>query len=148
MHFLDSKLKMKKKMILKKRISEEGEGEEVAEVAEEEAPKNPIKMKLKTLKEWISVIISIIDISLFFRTKKENRRNTKNIESKMIKKETEGVIEVEEEEEEGEEEAIEEEEIIKLKQRMKNGKIKKMKTFKKITQQIKHSNKQKAFKIN
>ena len=66
----------------------------------------------------------------------------------MIKKETEGVIEVEEEEEEGEEEAIEEEEIIKLKQRMKNGKIKKMKTFKKITQQIKHSNKQKAFKIN
>lgn len=145
---MDSKLKMKKKMILKKRISEEGEGEEVAEVAEEEAPKNPIKMKLKTLKEWISVIISIIDISLFFRTKKENRRNTKNIESKMIKKETEGVIEVEEEEEEGEEEAIEEEEIIKLKQRMKNGKIKKMKTFKKITQQIKHSNKQKAFKIN
>lgn len=145
---MDSKLKMKKKMILKKRILEEGEGEEVAEVAEEEAPKNPIKMKLKTLKEWISVIISIIDISLFFRTKKENRRNTKNIESKMIKKETEGVIEVEEEEEEGEEEAIEEEEIIKLKQRMKNGKIKKMKTFKKITQQIKHSNKQKAFKIN
>lgn len=145
---MDSKLKMKKKMILKKRISEEGEGEEVAEVAEEEAPKNLIKMKLKTLKEWISVIISIIDISLFFRTKKENRRNTKNIESKMIKKETEGVIEVEEEEEEGEEEAIEEEEIIKLKQRMKNGKIKKMKTFKKITQQIKHSNKQKAFKIN
>ena len=145
---MDSKLKMKKKMILKKRILEEGEGEEVAEVAEEEAPKNPIKMKLKTLKEWISVIISIIDISLFFRTKKENRRNTKNIESKMIKKETEGVIEVEEEEEEVEEEAIEEEEIIKLKQRMKNGKIKKMKTFKKITQQIKHSNKQKAFKIN
>lgn len=135
-------------MILKKRISEEGEGEEEAEVAEEEAPKNLIKMKLKTLKEWISVIISIIDINLFFRTKKENRRNTKNIESKMIKKETEGVIEVEEEEEEGEEEAIEEEEIIKLKQRMKNGKIKKMKTFKKITQQIKHSNKQKAFKIN
>lgn len=145
---MDSKLKMKKKMILKKRISEEGEGEEEAEVAEEEAPKNLIKMKLKTLKEWISVIISIIDISLFFRTKKENRRNTKNIESKMIKKETEGVIEVEEEEEEREEEAIEEEEIIKLKQRMKNGKIKKMKTFKKITQQIKHSNKQKAFKIN
>lgn len=145
---MDFKLKMKKKMILKKRISEEGEGEEEAEVAEEEVPKSPIKMKLKTLKEWISVIISIIDISLFFRTKKENRRSTKNIESKMIKKETEGIIEVEEEEEGGEEEAIEEEEIVKLKQRMKNGKIKKMKTFKKITQQIKHSNKQKAFKIN
>lgn len=145
---MDFKLKMKKKMILKKRISEEGEGEEEAEVAEEEVPKSPIKMKLKTLKEWISVIISIIDISLFFRTKKENRRSTKNIEIKMIKKETEGIIEAEEEEEGGEEEAIEEEEIVKLKQRMKNGKIKKMKTFKKITQQIKHSNKQKVFKIN
>jgi hypothetical protein len=145
---LDFKLKMKKKMILKKRISEEGEGEEEAEVAEEEVPKSPIKMKLKTLKEWISVIISIIDISLFFRTKKENRRSTKNIEIKMIKKETEGIIEAEEEEEGGEEEAIEEVEIVKLKQRMKNGKIKKMKTFKKITQQIKHSNKQKVFKIN
>ncbi len=145
---MDFKLKMKKKMILKKRISEEGEGEEEAEVAEEEVPKSPIKMKLKTLKEWISVIISIIDISLFFRTKKENRRSTKNIEIKMIKKETEGIIEAEEEEEGGEEEAIEEVEIVKLKQRMKNGKIKKMKTFKKITQQIKHSNKQKVFKIN
>ena len=100
---MDFKLKMKKKMILKRKISEEGEGEEEAEVTEEEVPKNPIKKKLKTLKEWISVIISIIDISLFFRTKKENRRNTKNIEIKMIKKETEGIIEVEEEEEVGEE---------------------------------------------
>lgn len=55
---------MKKKKIIT--IEEEGEEEvKVEEVVEEEVHKNQIRMKLRIPKEWISVIISIIDINQY-----------------------------------------------------------------------------------
>ena len=102
MLFLDFKLKMKKKLIMKKILSTEVEVEEEVEEQEEAEAgvhnKSLIEMKLRILKEWISVIILIIDISLYFKTERENRRNTKKIENRMIIviKVKEGIIEVEE----------------------------------------------------
>jgi len=58
------KIIMKKKKIIT--IEEEGVEEvEVEEVVEEEVYKNQIRMKLRIPKEWISVIISIIDINQY-----------------------------------------------------------------------------------
>jgi len=55
---------MKKKKIII--IEEEGvEAVEEEEVVEEEVHKNQIRMKLRIPKEWISVIISIIDINQY-----------------------------------------------------------------------------------
>ena len=53
-------MKKKKIIIIEGEEAEEVEGEEVAE---EEVYKNQKKMKLKIPKEWILVIILIIDIN-------------------------------------------------------------------------------------
>lgn len=68
--FLVFKLKMIMRIIMKKKkiiTIEEEEEEEVGEeeVVEGEVHKNQIKMKLRILKEWISVIILIIDINQY-----------------------------------------------------------------------------------
>jgi len=70
---------------------------------------------------------------------------------RIIKKETEVIIEGKEAEEEVEEEEEEaKEEVIKIKvnQKMKNGKIKMSKKSMIINHNIKHLNKKKTFKIN
>lgn len=110
-------------------------------------------MKSRILKEWILAIISIIDISRFFKIKRENKKNIKNTKymNNKIKKQKEVIIKAEEEEEEEEKEKMntrEEAGITKVNLRMKNNKKKYLKQSIIINHKNKHLNKQKISKIN